>query len=543
MDETTGRWRLHGLFLVVALLHLLPVWKVGYLPTVDGASHVYNASVLRELSVGAPAFQRVFRADLRPYPNWLGHTFLLLALTVVPPVIAEKLLVSTILLLFLAGCWTLAGAVDPRNRIFGFLAMPFAFHLLLQMGFYNYSLGVAVALFALASAWNGRGTSGWRPVASTALWLTVCYFCHALPAAVALLCAIVIWLVSLGTRGGRTAWRQGLAFVPAIALFLWFAAQPKAPGGHWTWAGALMWEPLFRVAILMTFTVRQLTFGTVMGVAFCIFFAATIGLEMIDWKRHRLIFRERDVFLLLTVLAIILFLAAPLSVEEGLVLKARLLLFPYLLCLPWLSPRLPRVLLVIVFTVVALGNVLFMRDSWKRNSKDLAAAVVPLSAAEPLHTIVSLNFDHSAPRSLLPLFTHTVSYAFAERRLIDLGNYEAALGFFPVAFREGVRRPQVIDIETRPGEFDPDAYADVIDYIYTWKMPGGSPLAARLAARYNLVADGGDAKLYGRKIGVSLVPRAGIEPATPRSTIWCSNQLSYLGTGRRMILRKPLRRE
>ncbi len=499
VNETKGRWWLHALFVVVALLHLLPVWRVEYLPTVDGASHVYNATVLRELTAGTPAFQRVYAADLRPYPNWLGHAFLWLALGVVPPVVAEKLLVSMIILLFLGGCWRLAGVVDLRSRVFALLAMPLAFHVLLQMGFYNYSIGVAIALFAIASAWDARGKGGWRPVAVTAFWLVLCYFGHALPAAVALLFAIVIWAISVAIRGWKSEWRQGVAFVPAIALLLWFVLQPKPPGGHWTWAGAVIWEPLFRVAVLLTFSLRQLTFGTAIGILFGLLIAATLALENIDWKRRRLIVRERDAFLLLTILAIVLFLAAPLSVEEGLLLKARLLIFPYLICLPWLSHRMPRILLAVVFAAVALGNVYFMRECWKRSAKDLAAATVSLSSVAPLHTVVALNFDHSSPHSLLPVFNHTVSYAFAERRLIDLGNYEAAFGFFPVAFREGVRRPPIIDIETHPGDFNPDAYADVLDYIYVWKMPAGAPLASRLAARYNLVADGGDAKLYGRK--------------------------------------------
>src|SRR5258708_19032544 len=176
VTETKSHWWLGALFVVVALLHLLPVWRVEYLPTVDGASHVYNATVLRELAAGTPGFQRAYAADLKPYPNWLGHAFLWLALGLVPPVVAEKLLVSVIILLFLGGCWRLAGVVDPRSRMYALLAMPLTFHVLLQMGFYNYSLGAAIALFAIAEAWESRGMSGWRPVEATAFWLVLCYF-------------------------------------------------------------------------------------------------------------------------------------------------------------------------------------------------------------------------------------------------------------------------------------------------------------------------------------------------------------------------------
>ena len=497
VEETTRQRLIAAVFAIVALMHLLPVWRVDYLPTVDGASHVYNAVVLHELSAGTPAFQRVFTTNLRPSPNWLGHALMWLVLPVVSPIVAEKLLVSAIVLLFLAGCWRLAGVIDRGSRMYALLVMPLTFHVLLQMGFYNHSLGAALALFAIASAWEGRDQTSWRPVIATAAWLLVCYFAHALPAAIAIFFIAVIWIISMLSRGWKVAWHLGLSLIPTAILLLWFALQPKPPGGHWTWAGAILWQPLMRVAVLLTFSLRQLTFGTAMGAAFGVLIVVTLARENIDWKRRRITVRERDTFLLLAALAIVLYLAAPISVEEGLLLKARFLLFPYLLILPWLTPRVPRLFLATIFAIVAVCNVFYIRDCWKRNSKDLELAMAPLSAAAPLHTIVPLVFDGSAPNALLALFSHAASNGFAEHRLIDLGDYEAALPYFPVAFRPGVKRPEIIDIQSRPAEFDPEAYAP--DYVYTWKMPAGAPVAQRLASHYKIVGDAGDAKLYARK--------------------------------------------
>jgi hypothetical protein len=477
--------RIAVLFLIIALFHLLPIWRVHYVPTVDGPSHLYNAQVLHELAKGTPEFARVFRADLRPFPNWLGHILLFLALCIAPPLVAEKIVLSAIVLLFLGGCWKLAGVIDPRSRVYAFLVMPLAYSALLQMGFYNYFLGAGLALFAIAAWWESR-------TALSGILLLLCYFAHAIPAMVALLMIAVIWIIRR-----RWRWMELLPIAPTVALLAWFALQPKPPGGDWTWTGAFVWQPLLRVMLLLTFDMRQLTFGTILGGVMLLLIAITIAVENIHWKRRRIMIGERDAFFVLTLIAVALYLAAPLGVQEGFVLKARLVIFPYVLLLPWLTPRLARLPVALLLAIVAILNVLFIRDAWKRNDKLIAPAVMPFAAAAPLRTVVPLIFDRGSPASLHPLLSHAASYGMLDRRLIDLGDYEAALGFFPVAYRTPLDRPAIIDLETAPGSFDPNRWN--VDYIYTWKMPAGAPLESRLTARYAVVASDGEGRLYGRK--------------------------------------------
>lgn len=447
------RW----LFTVVAILHLLPIWRVHLVPTVDGPSHVYNAMVLRELAAGSPEFGRVFAVNPRPNPNWLGH----LVLVVLP----ERVLLSIIVLLFLSGCWRLGGA-------YAFLAMPLSYHLLLQMGFYNYSLGVALALHAIAS-WRGA-PGGWR----CAVWMLLVALAHPLPAAAAMVFIGIAWLM----RSRR--WRELVPLAAPALILIWFFLQPNRPGGDWTWHGALVWQPLLRTMLLFTFDQRQLVFGTAIAVVYAGLIAATIAMDR----------RRESLFLVLSIVSLAMFLAAPISMQEGLLLKARLLIFPYVLILPWLTPKLARWPLTIALSLVALGNVVFIRDCWKRNEKVMRAAIAPLSAAAPRRTLLALVADHTTPYSHLPFLSHAVSYAAAKRRLVDLGNYEAEQRYFPVVFRPGVRRPTTLDLETKPDTIDPAQYG--VDYVYTWKMP------QRTFAGYELVASEGEARLFAHTPGV-----------------------------------------
>src|SRR3954447_7853707 len=145
---------LRRLYLGLAILSLAPIWAASYLPTADGPSHVYNSWVLHELVAGkAGVVSQWYAVDWRPHPNWTGHAVLALLMTVFPPLIAEKLLVSGIVLLFLYAVWRYAG---EEGRPYAFIAFPFAYNLLFQMGFYNFCIGAALFFLVVAVWWEGR---------------------------------------------------------------------------------------------------------------------------------------------------------------------------------------------------------------------------------------------------------------------------------------------------------------------------------------------------------------------------------------------------
>src|SRR5262249_32463509 len=149
----TERW----LFAALAVLHLLPVWRVAYVPTTDGPSHVYNAFVHLHLHDPAwPLFAPTFEIDPKPLPNWLSQVALLPPLAVFSPGVAEKVLVSLYVLLFLAAARFFAGSVDPERRWLAFLAFPFVYNWSFHFGFYNFCFSLAFYLLALGCWWRRR---------------------------------------------------------------------------------------------------------------------------------------------------------------------------------------------------------------------------------------------------------------------------------------------------------------------------------------------------------------------------------------------------
>ena len=134
------------LIFVLLVLHVLPLWIFTYFPSQDGPAHIYNAYVLKvfhDAEEGA-LMRQYYQLNLTLFPNWFTHAFLMLLMYVIPPLVAEKILLSLIVVLFPLSLFYFLDATHKGKSLYGFLGFLFSYHYLLHMGFYSFSMSVPV---------------------------------------------------------------------------------------------------------------------------------------------------------------------------------------------------------------------------------------------------------------------------------------------------------------------------------------------------------------------------------------------------------------
>ena len=492
MIEDRSRRFLKGLFFGLALLHVLPFWVTPYLPTVDGPCHTYNAWILRQHGnvEQYPLFNQYYEINARPYPNWISQGTMALLMFAVPPLVAEKLLVSGYMLLFLSGMWYLAGAVRPEERWLAFLAFPFAWNQLFQYGFYNFSYSLAFFPWVLGCWWRHRAAPGLRFAVKVNLLLWLCYFSHILSFSLALAAIAVLWLATLRSA----TWRRHLLHVPIllpqVALPLWFFAQNTGVEIPDRWGVRRLMRYFSQLQVLVTLSDFQRWVALGIAWLFLLLLLLTLGRAV----RRRPVFREEDAFLLLAVLAAVLYTLSPQGLAGGALLKPRLSLYPYLLLIPWFSLGLGPKARKAVTAALALGVLVYLGSmTWlyRVRGAETERFLAALEPIRPNTRVLPLLFARN-PRT--DSLSHAIGYKALEKGLIDWDNYEAKTSFFPTRFRSSVVFPAlpVLAPVTTPVQRN----RRHVDAVYTWQMPPGSILRKRLKRQYDLVSKQYGGELY-----------------------------------------------
>ncbi len=191
-------------------------------PSQDGPLHLYYTDVVANLLRGTGAYGSYFQIK-HLLPPYAFHTYLLLGLnTIFDPLVSEKVLVSIYIVWFSVAFRYLIHSVAPENHWAPLLAFPFAMNKTLYMGFYNFSFGVATAIF-LAGWWVRHATHLTpRRTAVFALLLGLLLLTHPVALLIALMFLIIdTALLTWERRGAAGLGRPILYVVCATATLAW----------------------------------------------------------------------------------------------------------------------------------------------------------------------------------------------------------------------------------------------------------------------------------------------------------------------------------
>ena len=391
-----------GKIIIISLLviHLLPVWVFTYFPTQDGASHIYNAYVLKEYHKHENyRLREVYELNLTLFPNWTSHTFLALLMYVFPPIICEKILISICigllplsLIYFLNGVW-------KGKTLFGLVGFIFAYNYLLHMGFYNFVLSMSLFFFTLGYWWRHRDELTLANIGVMYVLLIATYLSHYQSYATLMMSltffAVLLplfealhrtWgyreipvdngkIPAISLRNFAVQFKPTILFLVSMlpAYFImtsYFLDRPHRGGGHKGFEWLI--EYFFSMKSLVSFRDEHILIGRVLLAVFAI----TLLLTLIDrvrqvYRFRRLsksedtnerlwtrIVRRTDLFLLLAIILTVMYFKFPWWGYGGGWINDRIHLYIFLVLLPFFSISLHK------YIKYATGGIIITLSLW-----------------------------------------------------------------------------------------------------------------------------------------------------------------------------------
>jgi hypothetical protein len=406
-------------FALLAIQVAIP-WSVPNFVTQDGPSHLYTAAVTRELVLHPDShYSAVYRLNSSAITNWASVVLFSVGEWVAGYRNAEKVVASICLI---AGFFALTYALGAPTPIANLLLQNWFF----AMGFYNFVLGMA--LFPALVAYAMRRTDR---IAWIAVGLVGLFFVHPFASGVAMAAIAVIRARAiLQSRAHfRELIKLALACVPALALFAWFAlasrramqVEPAAEG----W-----WSEL-----------RNL-FSTAPG-SWMLVAVVLLSIALMSRKR----WAGQHAASAMTALAFIAGLVVPASGFGGSFFATRLLWAALLLgALLFRTNRFENIIGICAALAVGLNLAVAWRGAheWSGRVDEYLSSMKNISKTARFIRIRYPEPDRD-PHQPDPLF-HLDALIASGCRCVDLSDYQAPNGVFPVAYRESFSRDQQADL-------------------------------------------------------------------------------------------------
>jgi hypothetical protein len=502
------------LWLLLAALYVAPLWAFTYVPSADGPSHLANAVIIKNYGdAAATRFREYFVISHRLSPNLLYHLGLVGLLYVFPPLIAEKFLLTLYVVLFAGAFRYLVVAVSGRAGPAALLVFPFILSFSFSLGFFGWLISLALATFGIGYYWQRRGRLSVNAVVALNAVGIAAYFAHLLGwviyvasvAALALAEGLWVWAGKRREGAGRQAalrvlWSRARAAVyisPAAALGLWYvAAHPAAyPVTHTSFPELA--RNMLRLEWLISFNVWQRAGAYAIAAAF-----GVIVVSVISYKIYVMVIcrsakapgawaADDAIWAAALAFAVFYFLCPWGGPAGGSYVSPRLALLPFLVIAVWFStirgPLVRRALFVLAPTLAALHLCGFVLGYVKAN-RDLEEYNTGRPYVTAGATVLPVQFIYATGMNeKADYMCNAASYYCLDNYAVNLLNYEADFGYFPVNWRD--RAP----VGERVGEscgtpiYDPKKVRAHADWLVCWKVNPFCEGMRRSLDRYNLI--------------------------------------------------------
>jgi hypothetical protein len=483
----------NALLIALIVVNVIPIWSFQFFPSQDGPSHLANARIALEYYRPDRAFFRDYYVlNWQPLPNLLAHFLLVGLMAITSPLVAEKLLLSLYVVSFGAAARYAVGALRRDTAFVALFAMVFVWNYPAHMGFYNFSLSVALYLFA-AGFWLRRQDS--LGVANTVKFgalVLLLYSAHLVAVLMLWITigGIIIWGAVLRGKTGRQIWIEIrrrtigplLASVVPLGLATFFVVRnASAPGTGWPEKS--LGQRLLRLLVgegLISFDRTE----AIISVSANMFFAGVVVFLLLQRRRRNEGAEVRDGLGVLTILCLGMYFFIP---DEGLgggYIRPRIYLFTYLTGLLWLSTQLYSLRATRVLRAVALAfSVALVIDRWQsyarinRLQAEFVSALEHVPAGSTLESVIfsprACTRDGDEVAFRVHPFVHATGYLGALKPIVLLDNYEAGYPYFPVSYRPAIEPNRFIGNLTLPTDLL--SYSRLtpgrIEYVLVWGGP------------------------------------------------------------------------
>ncbi len=499
------RW----LFFTMVAAIILPVWTTTYFPAQDGPIHLFIVHLLDsylkgDLGLAADYF------ELNPAlePNLAFYAIGLLLAQVTDLLIVEKLYLSGLALALCLAVRSAARAINPNAVVYSLLVAPTAFHYFVHMGFYNYSLGIAAAVFSLAFCLQRLDDLRPTNLAVMALLALATIAIHLMAFLVLVLGVglAVGWraLTDLvdGKSFGQAAlatfqrgWRLALAATPALLIALAFFLRHGVSRARDDDIGV---EGLASMITLVSYDIVELWLMLPWLVAF-------YGLVVYTLYRHLKAgtLWQSALWALLPFALLVIFFVNPVSTRR-IALADRFIPFIVYFAIIWFATVTPSRLVARLVAVAAVVSTLATAGYrvwiYDRFDDDIRHYLAAAEAMQDERTVLPLHLRRPPSTrewAVLP-YVHAGAHLARERGILYLrGSLLSAgvYGYFPFVYREDVDPYRHIgrQLDASPPDIDILGYGNTtsgqLDYVMIWPVPTADlddPITAALLAQLEI---------------------------------------------------------